>query len=386
MPEPGGSGTGILALAGALPAEIRTNDYWGEEFRASYDEKARRDITTAANHVSAPEDIDPEVARNAEQTRADLFKGTKERRVLSSELSTADLEVAAGRAALDAAGMRPEDIDVFILYSVLPDQIIPLTHANVASRLGLRADVIAMSLAAGCGSWPLQMATANAMLANTNKRALLIQSAVMSRLNDYSSPNSVNGGDGAMATILGPVSSGKGFVDYKQHTKGELHAGVRAYSREAPEVPWYETHRHRGALKIYGDDAKAARIMGGRAASFCRETCGALLEDNGTTAADIDFFVISQPTAWFGAACCDAMGISRDKTTNTFARLAHIMAASAPMNLMTAHREGRLEDDDLVLVYSPGAGFVQNALLLRWQACPTAIVEIGEDQRDRSAI
>jgi 3-oxoacyl-[acyl-carrier-protein] synthase III len=66
-----------------------------------------------------------------------------------------------------------------------------------------------------------------------------------------------------------------------------------------------------------------------------------------------------------------------ERSLDTFELYGHIMAASAPMNLMTACRAGNLGEDDLVMVYSPGAGFVQNALLLRWTACDTALVEVS---------
>jgi 3-oxoacyl-[acyl-carrier-protein] synthase III len=71
------------------------------------------------------------------------------------------------------------------------------------------------------------------------------------------------------------------------------------------------------------------------------------------------------------------MGIPQERSLDTFEKYAHLMAASAPMNLMTAHRAGKLRNDDLVMVYSPGAGFVQNALLLRWKACETGLVEVS---------
>jgi 3-oxoacyl-[acyl-carrier-protein] synthase-3 len=363
-------------MAGALPATIRTNDFWGETFRAEYEQRAQQDITTAMAQA-APDDIDPEVARNAGPVRADIFKGTRQRRVLDPGLGSIDLEVAAGKAALKSAGLGPQDIDLFLYYAVLPDEIIPLPHAKVASTLGLRRDVVALSVAAGCGSWPIQLHTAAHLLAGTKKHALLIQSTIMSRVQDYDSPSSVNGGDGAMATALGPVEQDRGYIAYKQHTKGELAAGVRAMCKDAPQVPWYASDQHKSPLRIYGADAQAARIMGGRAASFCRETCSALLDEAGYTPDDVDWFVVSQPTVWFGQACCEAMGISPDKTAHTFEDYAHIMAASAPMNLMEAHRGRKLHDDDLVMVYSPGAGFVQNALLLRWQGCETGLVEVG---------
>jgi 3-oxoacyl-[acyl-carrier-protein] synthase-3 len=91
-----------------------------------------------------------------------------------------------------------------------------------------------------------------------------------------------------------------------------------------------------------------------------------VLERAGYSHDEVDLFVTSQPTAWFVRACCDALGIDHERTLDTFETYSHLMAASAAVNMWTAHKQGRINQGDLVLVYSPGAGFIQAAVLLRW--------------------
>ena len=69
---------------------------------------------------------------------------------------------------------------------------------------------------------------------------------------------------------------------------------------------------------------------------------------------------------WFAEACCDALGIARERTLTTFQTCGHLMPASLPLNLHRARAEGKTPPGSLTLLYSPGAGFIQAAMLYRW--------------------
>lgn len=113
-------------------------------------------------------------------------------------------------------------------------------------------------------------------------------------------------------------------------------------------------------------DHEAGRISSSRAVSLCREACEAVLTNCGYSAKDVAFFACSQPTAWFAAACAESLGIAPERATDTFDSYAHLMPASAPLNLWAARNAGKLRAGDLVLIYTPGAGFIQASALLRW--------------------
>jgi 3-oxoacyl-[acyl-carrier-protein] synthase-3 len=94
-----------------------------------------------------------------------------------------------------------------------------------------------------------------------------------------------------------------------------------------------------------------------------------LLDRVGVTIDEVDFFVCSQPNAWYGAAAARGLGLPDHKRVEIEAhscKYGHLMAASAPLNLYVAAAQGRLQRGDLVLIFSPGAGFVQTACLYRW--------------------
>lgn len=361
-----GTGVGIVGMGIALPENVRTNDWWSKAFHDEHSHRARTDLTTQADQV-APRKTDPEVARYASMHASDVFRGTKERRVTADGDEPSDLEARAAARALESANMSSDEVDLLLVYSVLPDVPAPLNHPLVAHKLRLRRDTSCMTLAVGCASFVSQLFVASRLIeAGDYRTALIVQSSVMSRIIDEQAPSSVNVGDGAVAAVLHRVDEGFGFIAHHQDTQGKLHAGIRLSAADQPCVPWYRGDLHGAPLRVQATDLAASLVMGTRPATFCRETCSRVLKEAGYDASDVDFFCLSQPTTWFGKACCDAMGIAHERTLDTFCEYAHLMAASAPLNLWTAYERGRLNRDDLILIYSPGAGFIQSALLYRW--------------------
>ena len=360
-----GNGVGIVGMGIALPEQVRTNDWWPSEFVSQHAERAKRDFMTQSDSPTA--DIDPEVVRHAGPLHADPFRGTRERRVLEDSHNPSDLEATAADRALDSAHVRRDEVDLLLIYSLLPDYPAPLNHALVAAKLGLSESVTALSVAAGCASFVAQFHLASALIQGGQYRtAVIVQSSVMSRITDYSQPSSVLGGDAAVAAVVQRVEPGQGVIAYVQDTRGDLHCAVRLRSSRTPDSPWYRGDLHGDALTAQGGRREVVHEVGTKVATYCRETCARVLAAGKCTTDDVQFLCLSQPVAWFGPACCDALEISQDRTLDTFSSYGHVMAASAPLNLWTAHLRGRLKPGSLVLVYSPGAGFIRSALLFRW--------------------
>jgi 3-oxoacyl-[acyl-carrier-protein] synthase III len=116
-------------------------------------------------------------------------------------------------------------------------------------------------------------------------------------------------------------------------------------------------------------NAEHARRMGAEGPAFCRDTCSILLDRQGITADSIDFFICAQSAAWWIEACAGAIGIDSSRYVSAdehFRKYGHLLPASASLNLWLAWTTGRLHVGDLVLIYTPGAGFTQTASLVRW--------------------
>jgi 3-oxoacyl-[acyl-carrier-protein] synthase III len=369
MTKAHGVGVGILGMGAYLPARVRTNAWWPEAFSHQHQTRLEADLATGIDQAAKARaaGIDPEVIETSLFFEPDPFRGSRERRVIDDDREPSDLSVEAGRLALAHANVTSSDVDLLLDFSQLPDHVVPEPCGHVAFGLGLRPNLRAFTLSAGCGSYVPQIATATALIrCGEAKTALTIVGSAMSRTLDFTTPNSVLVGDGAVATVLGSVEAGFGYVASEQITRGDLHGGIVLAPEDDPHGRWYEGHSR---LVGHNLDRAATMVMGGQSSSLCRELCMRLLDRVGVTIDEVDVFVCSQPNAWYGAAAARGLGIPDHKRVEIeahFCKYGHLMAASAALNLYIAASRGQLEKGDLVLIFSPGAGFVLTACLYRW--------------------
>ena len=351
-----GSGIGIVGIAACLPTAVRDNGWWPPGWASR---QAADPTRLAQAEVSA--DAPDSVRRWA----GDPFQGARLRRVIDDGHESSHLEVAACHAALQHAGWSAHEVDTLLGYSQVPDDAGPGNHGIVAREVGLRHEVLALTVEAGCASFLPHLSLA----CRLGARALLYQSSASSRVSDPADGSSVLTGDGAVAEVVGPVGEGLGFVDAIQFTRGDLRDGLVLGPRE-PGGRWTDGG---SPLVVTARDPAQAVQMGVLGPTYCREACVALLERHGLTPGDVDFFACAQSAAWFSAACAEALEIPPSRTVppeDHFQRYGHLLAASAPLNLWVAWATGRLTKGDLVLVYSPGVGFTQAAHLMRWTLDP----------------
>ncbi|MCA9580391.1 MAG: hypothetical protein KC416_01275 [Myxococcales bacterium] len=364
-----GNGVVFIGMGAAFPSQVRTNDWWSSEHVETHLSGMEDDIVGSTDHAlrASPTLVDKEVAKIAALHPEDPFRGAKERRILEEPQTASDLETEAAKIALANAGLRSNEIDLLILFAQVPDYPCPGNHALVAAKLGCPPSTASMTVGIDCASFVANVKVASALLkAGEHRNALIIQSSLASRVVDWERPASVNVGDGSVAFVLTQTDSTAGYIGSTIQTLGDFHAAVRIAPNGNAATPWYAGSTHRQNLVFQTMDKDGARESGSRAPSFCRETCLPLLERHGYSTADVDAFVCSQPTSWFGSACCEALDINQSRLVGTFERFAHLMPASVGVNLVDAHETGKLAEGDLVLVYTPGAGLIQAALLWRW--------------------
>ena len=377
MSKPEGSGVGIVGMGVFLPDTIRRNDWWppswGEKKGRGTDRDVVGTVDKAAHRRSA--EVDPEVARHAGPYYEDPFRGVKERRIMDPGMWPSDMEIGAGRAALDDAGVEPGEVDLLMGYSMVRDYAIVGNPAKVADALGVPRTAAVFELGGGCQSFlPLLQVATRLIQAGQASTALVYCGSAQTRMTDWSQPSSVLVGDGAVAAVVRRVEPGEGYVDESTLHRGDWHGGVQAAPKDRPEVPWFDFDDYEGPLVVQRIDREAAHCMGSGAASIFREVATPLFEKAGCGPEDVDFLCVSQVGAWFGPAMCEAIGL--DPATQTlppedhFERFGHCMPASMPLNLFLAHRLGRLALGDLVLMFAPGAGFSASAALYRWNLPP----------------
>jgi 3-oxoacyl-[acyl-carrier-protein] synthase-3 len=285
--------------------------------------------------------------------------GISERHIAAEGELTSDLSTVAARRALDDAGLTPDDIDLIVLGTSTPDNTFPATAVAVQNNLGMRHGV-AFDVQAVCTGFVFALSTADAMLkAGQGKRALVIGGETFSRILDWTDRTTcVLFGDGAGAIVI-ELQDVAGTND----DRGVISSHLRSDGQ----------HKH----KLYVDGGPSAtgtvghvRMEGKEvfkhAVGMITDVIEAAFDATGTTAADIDWFVPHQANQRIIDASAKKLGISGSKVVSTVGHHGNTSAASIPLALDEAVRDGRIKKGDLVMLEAMGGGFTWGSALVRW--------------------
>lgn len=272
--------------------------------------------------------------------------GIRERRIGDS---TAELAIAAGRKALVQADVDPASIDLMILATTTPDQTVPATSAHVQHELELGGG--AFDLNAACSGFVYGMVTANAMLGAGANRILLIGAETLSRITDWS--------DRSTAVLFG--DGGGALIFESTPDEGQLLAWDLGLDGSARDILKSEVG---GKIEMDGREVfkRAVRAM--------VDSALRTLERAKVRPEEIKLIVPHQANIRIIQAACDRIGIDRDRAAIVLHRTGNTSSASIPLALVDAIENGRLENDDLVLLTGFGAGMTWGSALLRWQELP----------------
>jgi 3-oxoacyl-[acyl-carrier-protein] synthase-3 len=280
--------------------------------------------------------------------------GIRARHIAADGETTATLAVDACRKALEAAGLEPSDIGLIVLATATPDQTFPSSATKVQALLGID-DCIAFDVHAVCTGFLYALSVADALLRGGNaSRALVIGSETFSRILDWEDRTTcVLFGDGAGAVVLESVEGESGILSTRLHADG----------------------RHNGLLFVDGGPSTTGTVgklrMRGRevfrhAVVNLAEVLNEVLSDSGLTSADIDWVVPHQANARILDATAKKLGLSPDKIIVTVDQHANTSAASVPLALDVAVRDGRIKRGDLLVLEAMGGGFTWGAAALRY--------------------
>ncbi|TCT01551.1 beta-ketoacyl-ACP synthase III [Aquabacter spiritensis] len=284
--------------------------------------------------------------------------GIRQRHIAADGEFTSDLGRKAAERALADAGLGAADIDLVILATSTPDQTFPATAATIQAQLGIERGA-AFDLQAVCSGFVFALATADAHLrTGMFRRALVIGAETFSRILDWEDRGTcVLFGDGAGAVVLDGVSQadaqGRGILTTHLRTDG----------------------RHRGKLFVDGGPSSTGTVghlrMEGR--EVFRHAVGMItdvIEDafaaTGESAETIDWFVPHQANRRIIDASAQKLHIAPAKVVTTVDLHGNTSAASIPLALDAACRDGRVRTGNLVLLEAMGGGFTWGSALVRW--------------------
>ncbi len=285
--------------------------------------------------------------------------GIRQRHIAAEGEMTSDLACLAANRALEAAGMGAGDIDLIVLATSTPDQTFPATATVVQARLGMTQGA-AFDVQAVCSGFIYALAVAdNFLKAGQSKRVLVIGAETFSRILDWEDRGTcVLFGDGAGALVLEGVKSNgaaveRGVLSTHLHADGRHHDSL--YVDGGPS-----STRTTGYLRMKG------REVFRHAVSNLAKVVDETLDANGLSAEDIDWLVPHQANKRIIDSTARKLGLSLDKIVLTVDHHGNTSAASVPLALDEAVRDGRIREGDLVLMEAMGGGFTWGAALARW--------------------
>ena len=301
-----------------------------------------------------------ELAREVDTTDEWIVErtGIRFRHIAGPEETTATLATAAGKAALAAAGLSAGDIDLIVLATATPDQTFPATATKVQAALGID-DCVAFDVAAVCSGFLYAVQVADAMLrSGVQKRALVIGAETFSRILDWTDRTTcVLFGDGAGAIVLEAQDTddadGRGILATRLHADGRHNDML--YVDGGPS-----TTGTVGKLRMKGREVFRHAVV--NLAAVMDET----LALTGLSSDDVDWVVPHQANARILDATARKLDLPSDKVVVTVDMHANTSAASVPLALDVAVRDGRIRTGQIVVLEAMGGGFTWGAAVVRF--------------------
>ena len=274
--------------------------------------------------------------------------GIKERRWSRDDQDTSDLAYEASKKAIEDAGIKPNDIDMIIVATATGDMPFPSVANILQEKLGT-GKVPTMDQLAACSGFMYSMITAKQYVQSGDYKNILVVGAdKLSKITDLTDRSTaVLFGDGAGAVVIGEVSEGRGIISYEIGSDGS--GGKYLY-----------LNKETGKLVINGREVFkfAVRIMG--------EASTRVVEKAGLESDDIDMFIPHQANIRIMESARERLGIEREKMSVSVNRFGNTSAASIPLSIQQELENGRIKDDDTLVLVGFGGGLTWGAMVIKW--------------------
>jgi len=284
--------------------------------------------------------------------------GIKQRHIAADDQTTCDLAEQASRKAIEAAGISAQDIDLIIVATTTPDQVFPSTACLLQKKLDIHG-CAAFDVQAVCTGFVYALGIAdNFIKAGSAKCALVVGAETLSRILDWNDRTTcVLFGDGAGAVIL-QASEEQGILSTHLHADG-------AYENLL-SVPTGISKDQ----QLFREEGAHITMKGGEVFKMAVNTLGRIVDEtlaaNNLQKSDIDWLVPHQANIRIINATGKKLGLDPDHVVVTVDQQGNTSAASVPLALDTAVRDGRIKRGEMVMLEAFGGGFTWGAALLKW--------------------
>ena len=287
--------------------------------------------------------------------------GIRARRVASAGEACSDLAVKAAQRALEAASISAAELDMVLLATCTGDYPLPATACLIQHQLGATR-AAACDLSAACCGFVYALSVADAYVRTGMRHVLVVGSEVMSAITDWTDRNTcILFGDGAGAAVVSASEEEHGILSTHLRSDGalwELIAVPGGGSRLPPSEKVVTEKLN--CIKMKGNETFKVAVR--TLEEIARET----LAVNNVKIEDIDLYVPHQANARILKAVCDRLGLPLDKMMLNLDRYGNTSAASIPIALDEAVRQGRIKEGSLVMLGAFGAGLTWASALIRW--------------------
>lgn len=281
--------------------------------------------------------------------------GIRERHIAAEGELTSDLALKAAESAIDAAGIDAGDIELIVVATTTSDRVFPSTACVLQAKLGITNGCPAMDVQAVCSGFVYAVSVADQFIRSGQvKTALVVGAETLSRITDWTDrSNCMLWGDGAGAVIL-RASEQPGIIATHLHADGRYQ-----------DLLFVD-----GGVSLKKEGACYMRMSGNAVFKMAVNTLDAIVDEtlaaNGLQKTDIDWLVPHQANIRIIQATAKKLGMSMDRVVVTVDRHGNTSAASIPLALDTAVREGKIKPGEMVLMEAFGGGFTWGSVLVRF--------------------
>jgi len=355
---------GIRALSVSFPQTIRTNEYWLQKFPELFAQAMPRQrerqirkptkLTSPMDNLENLSGIDLWL-QEVNHYLGDPFRGTVQRCVVTGSESSLLLEYQAAKTAIRAANLTVDQIDLAIISSLFPDVVGTGLAAHLAQKLGLNCP--AWNLESTCASALVALHTAQAFLqTGSYQHILIVVSHLGSQAVNEADTLSWSMGDGTGAFIVAKTKPDQGILSTKIMP---TIATCGAYTHEL-------VIDDQGCPRIQTSTGDNVSSLATTAVDQVRACCLAAVQEAGVSIDRINYFAFNTPTAWYASVCAKALGIDPKRVINLYPTYANIGPVFPIANLYHASANGKIRENDLVLIYANGASATAAAMVIRW--------------------
>lgn len=290
--------------------------------------------------------------------------GIKERRVAAPDQAASDLAKIASERALEAAGMKPEEIELIIMATITPDTHCPAGANWLEAKLGA-VNAVSMDITAACTGFIFALSVAEQYLKNgTFKNALVVASEVMTRTVDWTDRTScILWGDGAGAVVLKEVDGDSGILSIHIHTDGANGDSLLLPGGGSKTTPISHESVDRKLHFLRMIEANHSFKV---AVKRFSEACEEAVAHNGITLDDVKVIIPHQANLRIIQGMAKRLGVPMEKVFVNIERYGNMSSATVPVALDEAVRRGIVRKGDLVLLTAFGGGLTWGSALIRW--------------------